>query len=392
MAAERLNVVTGACGFTGAGLVQKLLNDGHKVIATDLARAFEHPKTKLICKHKGIDFSHPNCEVIPSDLTNQESLKALFKRPVTHIFHTASLYDYSAPMEILRKVNITGFYNLIDLAIEQKSLQRFVHWSTCGVFGKPYTAKDGKLCNVPFTEDFSSSPKNSPFEQDQPTGTHLVNDYSVTKWKQEQIAWKYHREKGLPLTVVRPAPLYGPGSDYGHGGIIITVNHGLVPFIPQDSRNYITTSVHIEDMVGFAAFIAEKDFGLGQDYDVVDDSIISYSEFMKYIALLLGRRMPEVPGINLALLRPVMVIAAKTWLKLEQKYHVPRVRVFEVGSATYMSSSYWLSNKKSKETGYVYRYPDVHEGLRDTVDWFRRVGWLDKEYRPEGIWMQNMGL
>lgn len=392
MKTERLNLVTGACGFTGAGLVQKLLDQGQRVIATDLGRAFEHPKTKLICKHKGIDFSHPHCEVIPSDLTDKESLKPLLQKPVTHLFHTASLYDYSASMDILKKVNIEGFINLADLAIEQKSIVRFIHWSTCGVFGKPYTAKSGKLCNIPFTEDFSSSPKSTPLNQDQPTGAHLVNDYSVTKWKQEQIAWQYHREKGLPLTVVRPAPLYGPGSDYGHGGIILTINKGLVPFIPKDSRNYITTSVHIDDMVNFAEFIANQEFALGEDYNVVDDSIISYSEFMKYIALLLGRRMPEAPLLNLALLRPFMIFAAKAWLTLEKKYKIPRVRVFEVGSATYMSSSYWISNKKTKETGFVYRYPDVREGLRDTIDWFRRVGWLDKSYNPKGIWMESMGV
>lgn len=389
---ERLNLVTGACGFTGSLLVQRLLDDGEKVIATDLARAFEHPKNKMIFENKGIDFSHENCKVIPSDLTDKESLKKLFEKPVTHVFHTASLYDYSASMEILKKINIDGFYNLIDLVIEQKSLERFIHWSTCGVFGKPYTAKQGDKCNIPFSEYYNSSPKNTPFEQDEPDGTNLVNDYSVTKWKQEQIAWKYHREKGLPLTVVRPAPLYGPGSDYGHGGIVITINQGLVPRIPKDARNYITTSVHVEDMVRFAIYIADKDFALGEDYNVVDDSVISYSEFIRYLSLLLGRRMPEIPFVNLALLRPFMIFAAKLWLKLEQKWGVPRIRVFEVGSATYMSSSYWISNKKSKETGYVYRYPDVREGMRDTIDWFRHVGWLDKKYNPKAIWQENMEL
>lgn len=389
METERLNLVTGACGFTGSTLVKKLCDDGQKVIATDLARAFEHPKNKMIFENKGIDFSRPNCQVIPSDLTDKESLKKLFGKPVTHIFHTASLYDYSAPMEILVKINIDGFYNFIDLAIEQKSLKHFIHWSTCGVFGKPYTAKSGK-CNIPFTEDYTSSPKNTPFEQDEPTGTNLVNDYSVTKWKQEQIAWKYHREKGLPLTVVRPAPLYGPGSDYGHGGIVLTINRGFVPRIPKDARNYITTSVHIDDMVGFACYIADKDFALGEDYDVVDDSVISYSEFVRYLALLVGRRMPEMPFVNLALMRPFMIFAARLWLKLEEKWGIPRIRVFEVGSATYMSSSYWISNKKSKEAGYKYRYPDVKEGMRDTIDWFRRVGWLDKKYNPKAIWQENM--
>ena len=75
-------------------------------------------------------------------------------------------------------------------------------------------------------------------------------------------------------------------------------------------------------------------------------------------------------------LAPLMVKAAKSWRWLEKNFGIPRVRVFEIQSATYMSSSYWLSNRKSLEAGYDYRYPDVKEGLKDTVAWFREMGWL----------------
>jgi len=388
--AERLNLVTGACGFSGSHLVKKLLENGQKVIATDLARAFEHPKNRMIFKNTGVDFSHPGCQVIPSDLTDAGSLNKLFKKPVTHVFHTASLYDYSAPMEILERINIHGTNNLFDRVLAQGALERFVHWSTNGVFGKPYTSGEANaLCNIPFNED-NPSPKNTPMSQDHPAGTHLVNDYSVTKFRQEQIAWKHHRESGLPLTVIRPAPIYGPGSDYGHGGIVLAVNKGMVPFIPKDSKNYITTSVHVDDIAGFAFYIADKDFGLGEDYNVVDDSIISYHDFLHYIALLLGRRIRDVPIVKQKHLQPLALQIAKAWTRLEKKYHVPRVRILEVGSATYMSSSYWISNRKTKQAGYSYRYPDVREGLRDTIEWFRSVGWLCASHDPKGIWRENL--
>ncbi len=385
--AKRLNLVTGACGFSGSHLVKKLLDNDEEVIATDLERAFEHPKNRMIFQNIDLDFSKPGCDVVPSDLTDKGSLKELFKRPVTHIFHTASLYDYSAPIEILKKINIEGSINLFELATDEPRIERFVHWSTCGVFGKPHTAAEGGKCNLPFTENISS-PKNSCFELDKPEGTHLVNDYSVTKWKQEQYAWKYHREEGLPLTVVRPAPLYGPGSDYGHGGIALAINRGMVPAIPVDAKNYVTTSVHVEDMAGFAYHISGQDSAIGEDYNVADDSIISYHEFVHYLALLLGRRMRDLPWVRLKRMRPLMVSAAKTWLQLERAINVPRVRVFEVGSATYMSSSYWISNKKSKEAGYIYRYPDVREGMRDTMDWFRQVCSLDLSSNPGGVWQE----
>ena len=387
--AERLNLVTGACGFTGSHIVKRLLDRGDKVIATDLPKAFEHPKIKFIFKNIGLDFSNPSCEVVPSDLLNKDSLKALFERPVTHVYHTASLYDYSAPIELLRRINIDGGVNLFELAAGHQGLKRFLHWSTCGIFGHPYTASSGKKVNIPFDEE-NSSPKNAPFDQDRPSGSYLVNDYSITKWKQEQIAWKYSRERGLPLTVIRPAPIYGPGSDYGHGGIILTINRGLLPIIPADSRNFITTSVHVEDVAGFAVFASDRDQTIGEDYNVVDDSIISYSEFLHYIALLLGRRMWDIWFVYLPLIRPIMMWAAKTWLMLERKYHVPRIRMVEVGSAPYVSSSYWIANNKTKEAGYSYMYPDVRNGLRDTIRWFRKVGWLDPSYNPQGIWQENL--
>ena len=93
---KRLNVVTGACGFVGSHLVKLLLENNQQVIATDLPKAFLHPKNQMIFKSLGIDFSHPNCQVIPADLTDIESISKVFEQPVTHFFHTASLYDYSA--------------------------------------------------------------------------------------------------------------------------------------------------------------------------------------------------------------------------------------------------------------------------------------------------------
>ena len=370
----RLNLVTGATGFSGAYVVRDLLRRGEKVIGTDTAKALNDQENKEILKLVGLDFDHSNLELIPSDLLDKNSLKELFKKKVTHIFHTASLYDYSAKFEVLQRVNVEGTRNFVDLALGCDSLEHFVHWSTNGIFGKPFTAAQGaNKVNIPFDEN-SSSPKNTSGPS--PKGTYLVNDYSVTKWEQEQMIWDYYRQQNLPITVVRPGPIYGPGSSYGHGGIILVIANGLVPGIPADSKNYITTSVHVDDIARFAIFASENKDLIGEDYNIVDNSIISYSEFLHYIALLTGRKMHEIPFVTLSSLYPIMYRAAALWTMLQKRYGIPRVRVFEVQSAEYISSSYWLSNRKSLETGFEYLYPDVGEGLKDTVAWFRDVGWL----------------
>jgi dihydroflavonol-4-reductase len=385
--ADRLNLVTGAMGFTGSYVVRELLDRGESVVATDLPGPIRNATDNPVLKNIGLDVAHPELELVPSNLLEPESLNSVFERPITHIFHPASLYDYSAPMEKLWNVNVEGTRNLLE-HVRMNDIEHFIHWSTCGVFGKPHPASEVEKNNIPFTET-NPSPKNTGEHVDSPPNTELVNDYSVSKWKQEKLVWKEHRENDLPLTVIRPAPIYGPGSNYGHGGIVLAVAYGLVPAIPADAKNYITTSVHVEDVARFACFAADNDETVGEDYNLADNSIISYHEFMHYIALLCGRTMIDVPFIKNSMIKPFFVGAAKTWNWFEKTFGIPRVKVFEIQSAVYMSSSYWISNRKSLETGFSYNYLDVKDGLKDLIAWFREMGWLNNPDKvfvvdPEG--------
>src|SRR5689334_18970673 len=138
---SHVNLVTGAAGFSGSYVVRELLKAGEHVVATDRADSLANPRVRETLHATGMDLEHPNLEVRPADLLEPESLKPLFSNGVTRVFHTASLYDYSAPLEKLINVNVNGTKNLLNAlgASHFGKLDRFVHWSTCGVFGKPYT-------------------------------------------------------------------------------------------------------------------------------------------------------------------------------------------------------------------------------------------------------------
>lgn len=398
----KLALVTGACGFSGGHMVKILKDAGIAVRGTDLEKAFNDPRVIKTQENIGLDWESGDVEFVPADLLDKDSIRKALKG-VDVVFHTASLYDYSAPMEALEKVNIHGTVSLCEAVLEE-GVDRLIHWSTAGVYGHPYMPRSylnplralyelvwghgvrpwlpdkdykrpaGHPTNQPFTEE-SSSPLNTSGPQ--PRGTYLVNDYSITKWKQEQLIKRFGEEKGLRYTVLRPAPLYGPGSDYGIGGIVIAISEGLAPVLPLDLRNYLMVNCHVRDIGRAALFVAEKEKTVGEDYNVSDPTVISQLEFLKISALLVGRKVHLIPFLRMPMLMPLGIWSARYVRWLENRFPAyRRLRIWEESSARYLSSSYWISSRKLKNLGFEWEYADFRLGLRDTVEWFIKVGWV----------------
>ncbi len=400
----KTDIVTGGCGLTGTYLIKHLLEKGRKVIATDLESSYDTQKATDLRRAVDLDFERDGVEWIPSDLTDARTLAPLFEGDTGCLFHTASLYDYSAPWEALEKVNIQGVTNLLDAAVEG-GIERMIHWSTCGVYGHPNFPgsylegrphrpaqefiwnvlirpwqKNGtfkrparKTTNQPMTEQ-RSNPRNTP--GDAPEGTYLSNEYSVSKWKQEQIVWRYHREKGLPVTVVRPAPIYGPGSDYGVTGLLVELSEGLLPFYPAASKFLMFGgNVHAVDVARAAVFLSEKPETIGEDYNLADSHLLTHREAIETASKLLGRKVRFLPGMPLPLWKQFVraVAAFNYWLEANFSGY-RRSRVFDKGQITYLTMGIWISNRKIRNLGFEFEYGDFREGLADTITWMIEDG------------------
>ena len=101
----RTNLVTGAFGFSGSHVIARLLDAGERVIGTDLGSRLADAGVRADMVSAGIPLDHPNLELIGASLLDPKSLATLFEREPDRVFHTASLYDYSASLELLRSIN-----------------------------------------------------------------------------------------------------------------------------------------------------------------------------------------------------------------------------------------------------------------------------------------------
>lgn len=177
-------LVTGASGFIGSHLVEKLVDQGAEVTALLHYNASEHIGN--------LNYLDPQklgpVRIVFGDVSDSGFVQD-FVSNFDCIFHLAALigipYSYVAPRSYLR-VNCEGTLNLLE-AVRRGGAGRLVHTSTSEVYGSAlYTPID----------------ESHPLQGQSP--------YSASKIAADKIAEAYYRTFGVPVVTVRPFNTYGP--------------------------------------------------------------------------------------------------------------------------------------------------------------------------------------
>lgn len=173
--------VTGAAGFIGSHLVERLLSEGASVRA--LVRYNSRNDAGWLR-----DVRHPHLEVVPGDLLDPHVLEGCLEGRAV-CFHLGAVipipYSYVAPRHVV-ETNVLGTLNLLQASRAQR-VGRFIHTSTSEVYG---------------------SPESTPIPET--ARLRAQSPYAASKVAADKLVESFHLSYGFPTVTVRPFNTYGP--------------------------------------------------------------------------------------------------------------------------------------------------------------------------------------
>lgn len=182
-------LVTGAAGFIGSHLTEKLLRRGETVVAIDNFNDYYDPARKRA--NVAAFQNQPNLQLYEEDIRNAEAIERIFARhkpqAVAHIGAYGGVRYSIGRARLYTEVNIVGTVNLLEAA-RQAGTDIFVFASTSSVYGH--------TTQLPFVE---TDPCNRP-----------LAPYPASKKAGEVIGYTYHNLHHLNFTALRFFSVYGP--------------------------------------------------------------------------------------------------------------------------------------------------------------------------------------
>ena len=322
-------LVTGASGFLGGRLVEMLALEGEQV--TILAR----PSSDL--RHlSGIS----GIKVVLGDIT-ESSAVAEAVRGVKQIFHCAATSTDWAPMETFLQSNVTGTETLLAGARQVPRLERFLHVSTTDVYGYPV---------LPCAETGARLDVGMP--------------YNRTKILAEEAVWRSSR-KGLPVTVVRPATIYGPrGKAFVRDIASLLEARQMAHIDGGEARGGF---LYVDNAVDAMMEAARSPEAVGQAYNLTDGTGVRWKEYVAALADGLGCKRPciDLPY------RMAMAMASS----MEAPYHwfrkLPGRPLLTKHAVSLLGRDQEFPNDKARtEFDFASRVP-FEEGMARSVAWLK---------------------
>lgn len=326
-------LVTGASGFIGGRLAERLANEeGVRVraMARNMRKAERLQRFPL--------------EIVKADLVDVPSLRNAIDGCAL-VFHCAAMVRETGDRKEFFQTNVQGTENILR-ASSDAGIKKFIHFSSVAVYGM----------NPPDRAD-----ETTPY---QPCG----NLYCDTKIAGEKVVWVVHREARLPVVVIQPANVYGPYSNPWTVRPIKLILSGQMMLIHGGTG--LCNYVYIDNLIDATIAATKCDTCVGQTYLIGDGIAVTWKEFFGYYAQMAGKsKMRSVPEWLAKVIAMGMEITSKFTGK------PPKITREAV---SYLTRQARFSIEKAKrELGYQPRF-SLEEGMKLTEQWLRETGYLPR--------------
>jgi len=317
-------LITGAAGFIGARLAERLRGEGTTV--------------------RGIDRStNLKLDIAASDISEPEVWQGAAAGSDT-VIHTAALVTNAASYEQAWRTNVLGTRNVLDAAIAGGA-KRFVHFSSVRAFGD---------------RDFPDGVEESfPVRPDGHT-------YVDTKIASEQVVLQAHAAGEIECTIIRPGDVYGPGSRPWTVLPVDAIRQNRF-FLPAMGKG-IFSPIYVDNLLDGVLLAATRDEAAGQVFTITDGIGVSCREFFGNYSRMLGKSAPRAVPTPVAMGMAALPEAA-AWIGGTSTE-------FRRSSVVYLARPGTYSIAKARKLLGFEPKVDLDEGMRRTEIWLREQGLL----------------
>ncbi|MEI6050744.1 MAG: NAD-dependent epimerase/dehydratase family protein [Bacteroidota bacterium] len=250
--------ITGVTGFIGKQVLENLTKTKHELFC--LVRKINPSIERL---------GSSGVNVIEGDVRDKPSILQGMKG-CDWVINLANIYTFWEPNKsVYKTTNVDGTRNVMECALETK-VSKVVHISSVVTYGKP--------SEVPFKEDSTPGPIR-------------YSKYAQTKFEGDQIAWDLYKNKGLPLVIVYPSAVLGPGDPKSSGAYVSGLIKKRLP--ATIFKKSILTWVHVKDVAEGIIKATEKPNNIGEKY-FIGNHQISLKDFNRMISEISGVSLPII--------------------------------------------------------------------------------------------------
>ena len=322
--------ITGGCGFTGAALTERLLDDGYEVSVIDKKPGLIDDKLKL----KG-------GQIIYASITDRNAVAKAVKgcEVVQHL--AAAFREVGAPDQHYYDVNVEGTRIVTEEAIKAGT-RKLVHCSTQGVHGHIESPPGDESCPIAPTDY-----------------------YQQTKYEGEAVLHEYAGK--IEYTILRPTAIYGPGDPGRFLMIYRRAKKGTFPMFGRGATYY--HPVYIDNLVDAHVIAQTPGVGAGEAYIIGDEEFFSIEELVKRVgkAINIDVSIPHFPILPL-------IIAGHICEKVCRPFGISPP-IFPRRVDWFRQVRSFKIDKAKKELGYQPKI-GIDEGLKRTGKWYIDHGYI----------------